>query len=436
MPKNIYQWDQHSDQPHVIRSKTAKRKLYLRGAKGSVKTLLCSFILPLTALRALLDKRRGPQLKINNIGLCVNIDEPLPEKKVVDTQSLCNMVSELGVDNLLIRLPLADIKNLEEHLNFIASFANKNILICILQDRRHIEDHSLLENSLRLIFSALEKHCLQYQIGNAVNRRKWGFISLEEYFAFFAIAQTLRDNEFPHIKLLGSSIIDFELPNFARSLYHRYPIKYDAVAALLYVDRRGAPENKQLGVNLLGKINSFFSIISSSKKSENELLITETNWPLEGTEPFAPAVGECMVSEDMQTAYLLRYYFLMFASGKVSMCYWHQLVAPGYGLVDNRNGEIRKREAFYAFKLLVTLFNNAQLLTFEYHKSTQLYRLSVRNSQGVVTALWTNATTLEYSATNSSSVLSCTGKVMTQNAHEKIIISDHPTYLLDYNFET
>ena len=33
--------------------------------------------------------------------------------------------------------------------------------------------------------------------------------------------------------------------------------------------------------------------------------------------------------------------------------FWHQLIAPGYGLVDNRDGKIRKTEAFYAFKKMI-----------------------------------------------------------------------------------
>jgi len=37
----------------------------------------------------------------------------------------------------------------------------------------------------------------------------------------------------------------------------------------------------------------------------------------------------------------------------VSKLYWHQLVAPGYGLVDNRDKAIRKTPAFYKFKQLI-----------------------------------------------------------------------------------
>jgi hypothetical protein len=435
MANKLYNWDHHSDQPHVIRDKTAKRKLYRRGLKGSFKTLICSLTLPLVGLLAIFHKTTKAGSRISSIGLCVNIDDPLAEKTTVDTETLHSMVHELGVSDLLIRLPLSDISQLDKHVRFIESFAKKKLLVSILQDRQHIEDHTLLCNNLRAIFTALDGICLTYQIGNAVNRRKWGFISLDEYFAFFGVAQKLRDKEFPHLKLLGASIIDFELPNFARSLYHFNPIKYDAVAALLYVDRRGAPENTQLGVSLLGKINWFCSIIKTSRKTNNELVITETNWPLTGTEPFAPAVGDCMVSEKLQTAYLVRYYLLVFASGKISMCYWHQLVAPGYGLVDNRNGEIRKRDAYYAFKTLLTLFDNAQVIAFTSDRSSKLYQLTVKTTKGMATAVWANGRTIDYPSSNAKAILNCKGETLATDTNAMIQVNDYPVYLLDYTVE-
>jgi hypothetical protein len=40
-------------------------------------------------------------------------------------------------------------------------------------------------------------------------------------------------------------------------------------------------------------------------------------------------------------------------TNRVSKLYWHQLIAPGYGLVDNRDGNIRRLPAFYKFKQLI-----------------------------------------------------------------------------------
>jgi len=37
-------------------------------------------------------------------------------------------------------------------------------------------------------------------------------------------------------------------------------------------------------------------------------------------------------------------------SKKIQKVFWHQLIAPGYGLVDNRDGKIVKLPQFYALK--------------------------------------------------------------------------------------
>ena len=58
---------------------------------------------------------------------------------------------------------------------------------------------------------------------------------------------------------------------------------------------------------------------------------------------------------------MLRYYLLSFASQQVDSVSWHQLIAPGYGLVDNREG-IHKREAFYIYKYMFATLKNAQFL--------------------------------------------------------------------------
>lgn len=431
---SIYKWDVFSDQPEIIKNKTAKRQLYRLGAIGSIKTFLAALLVtPLAFFIFLLGKRTLKHSKINNIGLCINIDQPLPSKAAVTSSQLQQLTEELGVDNLLIRLPLADIENLQTHIDFIKTFKNKNLLINILQDRRHIENPSLLHTSLKNIFTALDGTCSTYQIGNAVNRRKWAFISLDEYFNFFHTAQHLQQQEFPHIKLIGASIIDFELPNFVRSLFHLQPIKYNATAALLYVDRRGAPENTQMGCDLISKINWFSTLTRLSSKTGNELWITETNWPLESTEPFAPAVGECMVSEQLQAAYLARYYLLMFASGKVTLCYWHQLIAPGYGLIDNREQQHKKRKAFYAFKLLIQLFNNAEVTDYVENKKTGLYQLTVKNSQGSVLAVWANGAALNYTLGDHKQIIDITGNAVTADKNKQIFIDDNVSYILDYN---
>ena len=197
----------------------------------------------------------------------------------------------------------------------------------------------------------------EFQIGNSINRKKWGFLSIDEYFSFFKVAYDLKKNKYNKIELLGGNIIDFDIPFFARSIFHLKSLFYDGVATQLYVDRRGSPEKTQFGFNTLAKINAYAALADASFKTSNDIHITEVNWPLSDFKPWAPSKNH-LIKESLQSSYLVRYYLLMLASGKVKKCYWHQLVAPGYGLVNNLNQKILKRDAYYCFKNLIEMLSD------------------------------------------------------------------------------
>ena len=430
MGNENYPWDSFSDQPHVIKNKAYKRSLYKRGALSSLKTFLFLPILPIISLRLLFIEKYRIGQKINNIGLCVNVTEtPGDQTHVTDEQTVA-LVEELGIEDLLIRIPLSDIENLDTYITFIKRFKGKRLLINVLQDRRHVEDLDRLKQSLRKIFEALSEQTKVFQIGNAINRKKWAFISVEEYLHFFSVAQTLRDEQFPEISLLGGNIIDFEVPNFARSIFHRKKIKYDGVAVQLYVDRRGAPENRQFGFDLVAKIKCFFDLIYISKKASNKLYITETNWPLLETEPFAPAVGDCMVNEEDQARYLIRYFLLMIASGRVEKCYWHQLVAPGYGLIDNRGKKVRKRKAFYCLKALLSLFNDTRVTRFE-RKRNGGTSLTACNEHGNIRAIWNTRSTQTVILASHETAINAAGEPFPRE-QKQIPVGGEPIYIFDY----
>lgn len=432
MSKSFYKWDKHSDQPHVLRDKSFKKKLYKQGAVGTIKTLLSALLLPFFALISLFQRRTLIGKSCNSIGLCVNPDYPLEEKYSPNNSQIRTMVDELGVDNLLIRIPLADWKNKKKYYDLIELFADKNVLINILQDRDHIDNTKKTEQALTEIFQRFSPITDTFQIGNTVNRKKWGFTSLDEYFAFFKLAQNIKYRNFPNIQLLGGNIIDFELPFFVRSLIHGWPIHYDGVAAQLYVDRRGAPEKTQLACDTIAKINWFHRIMRWSWKSQNKLYITEVNWPLEGTSPYAPAVGDCMVSETLQTTYLVRYYLLMMASGRVEKCYWHQLIAPGYGLVDNLGSELRKRDAYYSFKVMTDLLTQAKTQYFSERK--QQYRLGFSSPRGNIEAIWACDKSFLITITNDQYVIDLLGNTIQADENGKILISDQVVYILDFPY--
>ena len=102
------------------------------------------------------------------------------------------------------------------------------------------------------------------------------------------------------------------------------------------------------------KIDMLYSLVKMSPKMKtDDIYITEVNWPLSGTAPYAPTSENECVSEELYSQYMLDYFQIAKDTNKIQKVFWHQLIAPGYGLVDNRDGKIRKTKAFYEFKKLL-----------------------------------------------------------------------------------
>lgn len=348
------EWDHYSDQPAVIKDKEVKRRIYKQIRWDSVKMLFTNIIMyPICFLfYCLFPVKKIEQNSQHFFGLSINLD-----KHPTDTEA---MVKDLGANNLLIRMPLADIENIQHYVNFANKFSDKNLLINILQDRKHVEDSQLLYQSLEKIFSQFSPITTNFQLGNAINRKKWAIFSMDEFFQFYKVGYDLRNKKFPDIRLLGSSVIDFEYYFSIRTLYNLSRIRFDQFSCLLYVDRRGAPENTQMGLDLIKKLHLLQSMLRLSRKSSNEIVITETNWPISNTAPYAPTgEGDCVSLED-QASFLVRYYILALASNVVKNVYWHQLIAPGYGLVDDRNNDLIKYPSYFAFKTMLEYLQGAE----------------------------------------------------------------------------
>jgi hypothetical protein len=186
---------------------------------------------------------------------------------------------------------------------------------------------------------------------------------------------------YPDTEALGPAVIDFEPHATVGVLNRRHPgVRFDAVASLLYVDRRGAPENTQLGFDSIGKAMLVKAIADTSLNSAPRSWITEVNWPLwEG--PHSPAGRSVSVDEASQANYLARFYLLTLTSGTVERVYWWQMIARGYGLIApqdaQQQGRLRRRASFHA---LATLANILQGGRFEEvvdsPPGTYLYRFS------------------------------------------------------------
>ncbi|KIM04921.1 MAG: hypothetical protein KU29_10095 [Sulfurovum sp. FS06-10] len=350
---NKFPWDSYSDQPHIL--KREDKKALRKGHKLDFLKLIVTNLIffPYLFLKftfksvgSILSNKIEPTKTTSFYGLCVNLDKGEVQYE---------LINELNVKSLQIRVFLNDMNHIDDYVNFAKGFGDdKEILITIIQTREHIENHKLLKKDVAVIFEKFKGIANEFQIGNAINRLKWSFVSMEEYLAFYETIQKVRDEQFPNIKLIGSSVIDFEYHFSIRTLFNQFKVHYDKFSTLLYVDRRGSPYATQMGgFDFKNKIEFLDTIVKSSSKSENAIYITEANWPLSGTAPYAPTSQKECVSEKLYATYMKEYFEIALKTGKIEKVFWHQLIAPGYGLVDNREGTIRKTEAFYAFKKMI-----------------------------------------------------------------------------------
>ena len=336
-------WDRYSDQPYPLKDKAYKKKMRSKHILAHVPLFLTNLIIfPLSIVVMYLFKGHN-DTKESFYGMGVDLDNGEVQKELIE---------ELGIKHLLIRMPLWEMHRVEEYVAFAKSFGEeKHILLNILQDREHIEDEVLLKKDIEIIFEHFSSFVHEFQIGNAINRTKWGFFSMDEYLKWYEVIQVIRDEKYPSVKLIGSSVIDFEFHYTIRTLFNFFKVKYDKFSSLLYVDRRGSPNNTQMGIfDTKNKINMLYALVRLSWKTSDKIYITEVNWPLSNTAPYAPTSEVECVSEERYSEYMLSYYDIAQKSRKIERIYWHQLIAVGYGLVDDRGKSIRKTEAFYAMK--------------------------------------------------------------------------------------
>ncbi len=420
-----FPWDEYSDQPHVIRDRDLKKQLYKKARWDSVKLVLTNLaIFPVAyAYYKLMP------LSVNEVfekkyffGLSINLDKN-PDK----TKAL---IDDLQVDNLLIRMPLHDIENLDQYVSFAERFCDRNLLINILQDRRHIEDLALTRQALTRIFKGFAHLTQRFQIGNAINRKKWAFFSMGEYLQFYQVAFELKKIHFPQLTLLGSSVIDFEYYFTFRTLFNGYKIHFDECSSLLYVDRRGAPENTQMGLDLPNKLRLLYAILRLSRKTGNDIVITETNWPITQTAPYAPTSEDDCVSLEDHANFLVRYYLLALSSGVVKQVYWHQLIAPGYGLIDNRGGKLIKYPAYYSFKFMLSVLQGTDYKGMQEREG--VYQLSFVKGKQTIEVLWSLSPISLQSVISikSNAVFSKEGNKINYAKADDIMLKGSPVYVL------
>jgi hypothetical protein len=342
-------WDPYSCQPYKMADAEKPRSGMGNLIEYSKITASALVGLPAIIYQYLALKKSPSQVPMKDFaGLSINADKP-------HRTATLEMVEELGVQELLLRVPSWEAADIEDYANYIERFKQQNVLVNILQSRDSVKDIDQWRNQVRTIIDGLQDVTQTFWIGNAINRTKWGCAHSGQYLELQEAVESLRE-DFPKMKLLGSSIIDFEPLLSWRTLWNCRKFHLDGTAALLYVNRRHSPYGKQYKIfDLENKLRLAKAMTKLSNRSDDKLWITETNWPLLETQPYTPNSGHPSrtCDEPTQAEYLKLYYQIARQTGWVEKVYWWQLINPGYGLVDSRNG-LRKMPSYFAFKELLS----------------------------------------------------------------------------------
>jgi tRNA A-37 threonylcarbamoyl transferase component Bud32 len=237
------------------------------------------------------------------------------------------------------------------------------ISLALVQDRAAVLNPSQWRSFCGDVMESLGDCVEMVEVGHALNRVKWGAWSLEEIGGILAVTTELRERH-PDTRISGPACIDFEYPLLIAAL-GQVP-EGERLAALshhLYVDRRGAPEDKQGRFSLLEKCALAKAIARWSANCDDELIVSEVNWPLAGQGVYSPVgspyvapgirKNDPSVSEDDYADYMLRYLCIAIGSGMVERVFWWRLVARGFGLVDDSEETWRTRPAFEMLKVFL-----------------------------------------------------------------------------------
>ena len=340
-------WDRLSDQPHQHAGRLTKLRVRAADAWSHVgMAAVVGRSLPASWRRYRALQASGPTLPIDwpEPGIALSGDRPWEE--------ICELLAELGTRRVLLRVQPWDDMAPAQELARRLSEGGYELAYAVPQNRDLVRDAGAWRSALEEFAERFLPFSGDVQVGHAINRSKWGIWNWEEYERLMATASdVLRGHE--GVRIVGPAVIDFEFHQLAMVLNESHPaLDYDVVSSLLYVDRRGAPENSQMGFDTVGKVQLMKAIVETSKHGDRPCWVTEVNWPLrEG--PHSPAGRAVSVDEESQADFLVRYYLLAQGTGLVERVYWWQLVSRGYGLVSVDDEGLRRRSAHTALARLV-----------------------------------------------------------------------------------
>lgn len=396
-------WDPLSDQPHLHAGRLAKLASRLADAPAHARqTVAAARLLPRAWRRCRELEAASSAVPVAATGPPVAapaVTAPSPVRFAgagvairpwpADPQALLAAVDDLGVRHVLVRLhPWQDDHDDEEALAAALTGRGLEVSFALPQNRELVRDPERWRAAVAELARRFLPYGRHFQVGQAVNRSKWGVWSPEEYRALAAAAaEELRRH--PGVEVLGPAVIDWEPHATAGYLGLDGMPRFDALASLLYVDRRGAPESRQAGFDALRKATFLAALAEVAPACAPRSWITEVNWPLwEG--PHSPAGRAVSVDEETQADYLVRYFVPLLASGRVERIFWWQMIARGYGLIaPEADGTLRRRPSWRALAtMLAQLAGAACEGALPAPAGARLYRFRAADGGGAIVVGW------------------------------------------------
>jgi len=316
------------------------------------------------------------------------------------------------------------------------------IFISLIQDRKGIRNPEIWAQFAGRWMPSLSGVADWLEIGHAINRVKWGVWDLREYRSLVAPVFALAKMHGP-FKLAGPSAIDFEY-HYLAALLDMMPEegRLDALSHLMYVDRRGAPENRQSRFSSVEKFALAKAFAGWSKAvNGDKLIVSEVNWPLLNTGVYSPVcspytipnshTNDPSVDEDRYASYMVRYYMLALCSGFVDSVYWWRLVARGFGLVDDSVDPWRLRPAYAAMRTMINLLGRAVFIEkMTAPEGVWLLRFQQDGNRELVMA-WAHPQPVKFQTTFSfKEILSRDGQVLSGTNREQTLTGS-PVYFMD-----
>jgi tRNA A-37 threonylcarbamoyl transferase component Bud32 len=385
-------WDPLSDQPHQHAGRWQRLGVRLGDAGHHARETGAALAsLPRARHRYLELKKGLYRAPVRWEGLGVGM-RPMSEHSGAALVAL----EALGVQRVLLRLhPWAENHDAEERLARELHGRGIDLAFALPQNRALVRDRGRWQAAVSQLAERFTPFGSDFQIGQAINRSKWGVWNYAEYLGLVADASRIL-RRYESVRILGPAVIDYEFHRLAGVLNVPWEgVHFDVVSSLLYVDRRGAPENRQLGFDTVDKAVQLKALAETGRSSGESVWVTEFNWPLwEG--PHSPAGRDVSVDEESQANYLVRYCLLVLGTGLVERAYWWQLVAKGYGLAFlDAEGSFQMRPSFHALATLQEQLAGSSFLgPLETEPPVRLYRFQLDSGSEVIVG-WSTAGAFE-----------------------------------------